>query len=203
MSASAGDPASVAGLTAQLDALRDVLRAISASPLDLEGILDIAVERMSKLCHSDSGMIFLPSGEGTFIGVAGYAMNPAHVEYERTHPTPVTPGTMVGRVVLSGGPVQIDDAATDPNYTWTEGRELGAFHSFLGVPIRKEGRLIGAVGLARLEIRPFTLDEIELVQTFADQAAIIIHNVQLGRTLELQREELDPSLPSTVTNLIS
>jgi class 3 adenylate cyclase len=196
-----GDP--VGELTSQLEALRDVLRAISQSPFDLDGVLDIVVERMSKLCHADIGIVYLPVGDGTYIGAAGYAANPAHAEYERTHPTPVTPGTQVGRVVLSGESVQIEDAATDPSYTWQEGRELGGFRTLLGVPIRKQGQLIGTVGLARLVVRPFSPEEIRLVQTFADQAAIVIDNVRLARTIDRQREELARYLPSTVAELIS
>ena len=196
-------PADAAHLEAQLGALREVLGAISASPFDLEGVLNIVVERMSKLCNADIGIVYLPVGDGTYIGAAGYATNPAHAEYERTHPTPVTPGTQVGRVVLSGEPVQIEDAATDPTYTWQEGRELGGFRTLLGVPIRKQGQLIGTVGLARLVVRPFSPDEIRLVQTFADQAAIVIDNVRLMSTIDRQREELARYLPSTVAELVS
>jgi len=203
MTSRARDSDPVAELTSQLDAIRDVLRAISESPFDLEGVLNIVVERMSKLCHADIGIVYLPVGDGTYIGAAGYATNPAHAEYERTHPTPVTPGTQVGRVVLSGEPVQIEDAATDPTYTWKEGRELGGFRTLLGVPIRKQGQLIGTVGLARLVVRPFSPDEIRLVQTFADQAAIVIDNVRLSGTIQRQREELARYLPSTVAALIS
>ncbi len=203
MTASAPDSGLAANLTSQIEAVRDVLRAISRSPFDLEGVLSIVVERMSKLCHADIGAIYLPAGEGFFRAVSVHAMRPEHAEYERTHPTPVTPGTMVGRVVLSGGPVQIEDAAADPTYTWTKGRELGGFRSLLGVPIRKEAQLIGTVGLARMKVRPFSMDEIELVQTFADQAAIVIDNVRLVGTIERQREELARYLPSTVAELIS
>jgi class 3 adenylate cyclase len=201
-SASPG-PSEAAQLAAQLDALREVLRAISESPFDLEGVLAIVVERMSKLCYADIGMIYLPAGEGFFRAVAPYGMNPEHAEYERRHPSPITPGTMVGRVALSGETVQIEDAATDPSYTWKEGLQLGGFHSFLGVPIRKEGQLIGQVGLARMEVRRFSDAEIELVQTFADQAAIVIDNVRLAGTIERQREELARYLPSTVAELVS
>jgi two-component system, NtrC family, sensor kinase len=177
-------------LRAQLDALREVLRAISASAVDLQRVLDIVVERMSKLCHADIGMIYLPAGEGAFRAVAAYAMSPEHTEYELSHPTPVTPGTMVGRVVLSGGPVQIEDAATDPTYTWAEGRQIGGFRTILGVPIRKEARLIGTVGLARMEVRLFSREEIELVHTFADQAAIVIDNVRLFTELQEKNSAL-------------
>jgi class 3 adenylate cyclase len=199
----ARDPGAVADLTAQLEALRVVLRAISVSPFDLDRVLSIVVERMAKLCRADIGMIYLPAGEGSFIAVAAHAANPAHAEYERTHPTPVTPGTIVGRVVLSGEPVQIADAAADASYTWQEGREIGGFRTILGVPIRKETDLIGVVGLVRVAVRPFSDDEIELVRTFADQAAIVIDNVRLAGTIERQREELARYLPSTVAALVS
>ena len=190
-------------LGAQLDALREVLHAISVSPFDLDGVLNILVERMSKLCDADIGIIYLPADEGHYIGVAGYAVNPEHSEYERTHPTPLVPGTMVGRVVLSGERAQFVDAESDPNYTWKEGRRIGGFRTIAGVPIRKEGKLIGVVGLARLTVRAFSDDELALVETFADQAAIVVDNVRLAGTIERQREELARYLPSTVAKLIS
>jgi len=190
-------------LAAQLDALREVLRAISASPFDLEGVLGIVVERMSKLCDADMGIIYLPAGDNSYRAVAAYATNPEHTEYERSHPTPITPGTMVGRVVLSGERAQFVDAETDPNYTWKEGRKLGGFRTIAGVPIRKEGQLIGVVGLARSAVRAFSDDELALVETFADQAAIVIDNVRLVGTIDRQREELARYLPSTVAKLIS
>ena len=190
-------------LGAQLDALREVLHAISVSPFDLDGVLNILVERMSKLCDADIGIIYLPADEGHYIGVAGYAVNPEHSEYERSHPTPLVPGTMVGRVVLSGERAQFVDAESDPNYTWKEGRRIGGFRTIAGVPIRKEGKLIGVVGLARLTVRAFSDDELALVETFADQAAIVIDNVRLAGTIDRQREELARYLPSTVAKLIS
>jgi adenylate cyclase len=195
-----GDPARLA---AQLDALREVLHAISVSPFDLEGVLAIVVERMSKLCDADMGMVYLPADENLYRAVAAYATNPEHTEYERSHLTPVTPGTVVGRVALSGGTVQIEDTAADPTYTWTEGRRVGGFRTLVGFPIRKEAQLIGIVGLARLVVRRFSEEEIELAQTFADQAAIVIDNVRLMGTIERQREELARYLPSTVAELVS
>src|SRR3990172_5461685 len=119
-------------------------------------------------------------------------MKPEHAAYEREHPTPITPGTLVGRVVLAGDTVVIEDAASDPAYTWREGQQIGGFRTMLGVPVRKEARLIGVINVARMEVRPFSADEIELARTFADQAAIVIDNVRLLGTIERQREELAP-----------
>lgn len=203
MAAPTHRPKAGSDLGAQLNALREVLHAISASPFDLDGVLGIVVERMSKLCDADMGIIYLPAGENAFRAAAAYATNPQHTEYESSHPTPVTEGTMVGRVVLSGRPVQIKDTATDSSYTWKVGRQLGGFRTLLGVPIRKERELIGQVGLARLEVRPFSAGEIALVESFADQAAIVIDNVRLLQTIERQRGELARYLPTPVAELIS
>ena len=187
----------------QLEAVREVLRAISRSPFDMDGVLGIVVERLARLSDADIGMVYLPAAEGYYQAAAAWGMKPEHAAYEREHPTPITPGTLVGRVVLAGDTVVIEDAASDPAYTWREGQQIGGFRTMLGVPVRKEARLIGVINVARMEVRPFSADEIELAQTFADQAAIVIDNVRLLGTIERQREELARYLPSTVANLIS
>jgi class 3 adenylate cyclase len=187
----------------QLDAVREVLREISLAPFDLDGVLGVVVERLTKLCHADIGMIYLPSGEGLYRGAAEWGMRSDHIAHEREHPTPVTPGTLVGRVVLADDIVEIADAATDPGYTWKEGQALGNIRTMLGVPIRKEDRLIGVVGLVRHRVQHFSPDEIELARTFADQASIVIENVRLLGTIDQQRKELARYLPSTVAELVS
>ena len=187
----------------QLDAVREVLRAISRSPFDLDGVLAIVLEKARDLCRSHYGYIFVPDREGFYRYAAGAGGTREQDEYERTHLTPVTPGTVVGRVVLAGDVIQIEDAATDPGYTFREAQRLGGFHTALGVPILTEGRMIGVLALGRLEVRPFSPEEIELVRTFADQAAMVIDNVRLLRTIERQREELARYLPTTVARLVS
>lgn len=188
---------------AQLEAVRDVLRAISNSPFDLDAVLGIVVDRMSRLCHADIGVVYLPAGEGFFRAASLWATSREFAEYIRLHPTPVTPGTMVGRVLMSGDVAEIEDTATDPTYTWQEGRSVGGFRSLLGVPIQKEGKVIGVVTLARMVVRRYSPAEIALVRTFADQAAIVIENVNLLLTIERQRDELASFLPSTVAKLLS
>jgi class 3 adenylate cyclase len=188
---------------AQVEAFREVLRAISDSPFDMDGVLGIVVERLAGLCDAEIGMIYVPDREGAYRGAAAWGMDPEHTAYEREHPSPIVPGTLVGRVVLSDSLVEIEDAATDPDYAWKEGQRIGGFRTMLGVPIRKEERLIGVVGLARREVRRFSADEIELVRTFADQAAMVIDNVRLLGTIDRQREELARYLPSTVATLVS
>lgn len=189
-------------LQAQLDAVREVLRAISESPFDIERVLGIVVEHMTKLCGADQAAIFVPSRDGFYRGVAAVGMSPEGGAYELENETPLTQGTIVGRAVLSGDVAQIEDTASDPTYTWG-GQEVVGFRTLMGVPIRKESRTIGAVGLARYTVRAFTAEEIDVVRTFADQAAIVIDNVRLLGTVDRQREELARYLPSTVAELVS
>ncbi|MBI2782260.1 MAG: GAF domain-containing protein [Chloroflexi bacterium] len=193
---------SAAELAAQLDAVREVLRAISESPFDLEGVLGIVVRHMAKLAHSDQAVIFVPSREGFYRGVAAVGVSAEGLAFERENETPLVHGTIVGRAVLSGDVVQVEDTANDPSYTW-EGQKLVGFRTLMGVPISKESRTVGAVGLGRFDVRLFDADEIAVVKTFADQAAIVIDNVRLLGTIESQREELARYLPSTVAELVS
>src|SRR6516162_4067089 len=80
-------------------------------------------------------------------------------------------GTIMGRALLEGRIVHVPDVTADPEYTWAEAQKLGGFRTVLGVPMLRDGVAIGVLALARSEVRPFTDKQIELVTTFADQAA--------------------------------
>ena len=91
-------------------------------------------------------------------------------------------------------PVQIADVLADPEYTQTEAQQLGGYRTLLGVPLLREGVPIGAIALQRIEVRPFTDKQIELVDTFADQAVIAIENVRLFDEVQARTRELTESL---------
>ena len=97
----------------------------------------------------------------------------------------------MGRIALEGQPVQIVDVLADPEYTYTEAQKVARFRTLLGAPLLRKGEPIGAIGLQRIEVRPFTAKQIELVSTFADQAAIAIENVQLLDELQEKNRQLE------------
>jgi signal transduction histidine kinase len=113
-----------------------------------------------------------------------------HREYMQRHPVKQGPETLVGRVALERRIVQIPDVIADPVYRWPIGRELGGYRTMLGAPMLVGDRVVGVLILWRLEVDPFGDRTIELLTTFAAQAAIAIRNVQLLQDLTRSVDEL-------------
>ena len=202
------DSGRVAELTRQLDELRarhegvvDVLRALSRSRMRLQPILDQIVEAATRLCRSDSCVLWL-ADDDVFHVRASFAAPPEFVEYERLHPAKPDPGTLIGRVALSGKPVHIADVDADSGYSFPA-VELGAYRTLLGLPVLVEEDLVGVIGIAREEARPFEDGEVGLMAAFADQSAIAIGNAALFETVERQRAELSRFLSPEVAALVS
>ena len=161
----------------QQTATADVLKTISRSAFDLQSVFDVVVDNANKLCRGDWAYLFRRDGD-VFRLIATSGGVKELVDYEWAHPTPLTRSTLVGRTALEKRPVHIPDLFIDAEYEWPPNREHGV-HTVLGVPIFKNDDVIGVIGVARMKVHPFGHDEIRLVQTFADQAAIAIENVRL------------------------
>ncbi len=173
----------------QQTATSDVLKVISRSAFDLKSVLQTLVDSAARLCDADKATITRQK-DGVFFRAEAYGFSPEFIEYVRTVPVEPERGTVTGRALLEGRIIHIPDVQADPEYTWAEAQKLGGFRTILGVPMLRDGIPIGVLALTRSEVRPFTDKQIELVSTFADQAAIAIENVRLFHEIQDKSRQL-------------
>jgi two-component system, NtrC family, sensor kinase len=176
-------------------ATSDVLKVISRSAFDLQTVFNTLVSSAVELGGALTGTICVRDGDVfRYRDTIGAEHTSALAQYLRDHPA--TPGrsTIAGRVLLSGKVERIPDCLADPEYVVPMGSLATNVRSLLGVPLlRKEG-VEGAIILTRAEPGEFTDRQIEIVQTFADQAVIALENVRLFDEVQARTRELAASL---------
>jgi adenylate cyclase len=171
-------------------ATSDVLKIISRSPVDLGGVFDFVCETAARLCGVQSASIFRRDG-GVYRWATGFGLPPAYRAIEEANTIAPGRGTLVGRVALGGKTVHILDALNDPEYEAKEELRVSEHNTLLGVPLLRDGVVLGVICLARRgRIEAFTDQQIELVTTFADQAVIAIENMRLFDELRARTDEI-------------
>jgi signal transduction histidine kinase len=181
----------------QQTATADVLRVISRSLGDLQPVFAAMLANATRLCGANFSMLVIREGD-TFCGVATHGVPTAYAEWHRRQPVIRLcdhPHIPLARVAKSKQVLHIPDIRAEQCYIERDPRivamvESAGARTVLGVPMLKDGDLIGGIFIYRTEVQPFTGKQIELVSTFADQAVIAIENVRLFDEIQDKNRQL-------------
>src|SRR5215470_17117878 len=168
----------------QQAASSQILQVISSSPTNLKMVFDTIALSAARLCEAVDVIVLRVEGDLLRLVAHHGPMSAGDVGLQR--------GTVGGRTVIERRLIHIDDLQEERE-EFPEGSALArerGHHTVLSAPLLKGGLAVGNIQLRRNELRPFSEAQIELLQTFADQAAIAIENARLLEAEQTRTREL-------------
>ncbi len=191
-------------------AMTDVLDAVSTARLDLQPVYDVIAHHASRLCGGHGALIAVRDGDELVEGTpVGNITESAARLSEPGLRWPIDDRTSVGYACLTGQIVHVRDWSVMPDDVFPDARgRLDDSKASLVVPMLRNGEAVGIVGFMGPYVAELSDDEVALVQTFANQAAIAVDNARLLREIEARNTDLAESLElqtatSEVLKLIS
>ena len=174
----------------QAAATREILEAMGRAGAEPGEILDTIIERAARMCRADAAQLYLVEDQTFRLSrVAGHVP----VEFRRhqeEHPMPAGRDSLLGRVAQDRTTQQIADVLADPGYGRHDLQHLAGYRALLSAPMPLNGDVIGILSVWRTEARPFDEGEVDLISTFASQAAIVLRQVELVAALGARSKEL-------------
>jgi two-component system NtrC family sensor kinase len=178
----------------QQTATSEILRVISGTPTDVQPVFEAIVGSAAQLC--DAVFCVAYRFDGALIHPVAHHNMDALEALQKMWPAPPSHDTVTARSILEHSVVHVEDVMQEGVSTAsiTFGGTLGGYRTMLAVPMVRDGVPIGTISVARRERRPFSDAQIQLLNTFADQAVIAIENVRLFKELEARTQELTRSV---------
>jgi signal transduction histidine kinase/CheY-like chemotaxis protein len=173
----------------QLAATSEVLAVLGRSASDLDAVLATVVESARKLCGADVGLVFLVDGD-KYRFAYGSGMTPEYQDLITNNPVGLDRGSLAGRVGLDRRATQITDVLADPDYGRVDAQRVAGYRTIMGVPMLLDDEVVGVLSLWRTEVDPFTDRAVEVLTTFAAQAALAVRTVDLVTDLGTRTHEL-------------
>ena len=174
----------------------DVLKVMSSSPGNAQPVFELIVERARAFCGADQCTVALLDGDMLHLKAKAGMSEASARNYAAQFPRPVNTASMFGRAILAREAVQTPDVLADPEH-FSRTRVGGPdpeFRAIVAVPMLRAGTPIGAIALVRRMPGVYSAIQMELLQTFAEQAVIAITSAETYRALQTRTSDLQESL---------
>jgi two-component system NtrC family sensor kinase len=173
-------------------ATSEILRVIAGSSVDPQAVFEMIVTNAARLCEANFAFVML-NQHGRLTLAARTACTPEFAEF-LSGGKPPNRTTTTGRAALERRPVQVLDFLADPGVVVTEAHRTECVRTVLAVPMCRDDRLLGVISVWRREVRPFSDQQIRLLETFGNQAVVAIENVRLLQELQTRNRDLSTAL---------